>query len=155
VIERAVAAPHLLHDIEIFAAAPVTIGLGQEVAFAGLILFGGAGDDMQRHSALRELVEGRDLSRRQRRCDRTRSMRDQKFYALGVISGIERNAKAFGRRGVIPHQHGIIVPLLVQAREIDHPVARNLPLDQVNRDPLHLGADHPEDFGWHGVPPNF
>jgi hypothetical protein len=40
----------------------------------------------------------------------------------------------------------------VQPREVDHPVARDLALDQVNRDTLHLGADHPEDFGWHGVP---
>ena len=54
---------------------------------------------------------------------------------------------------VIADQHGIIIPLLVQAREIDHPVARDLALDQVNRDPLHLGADHPEDFDWHGDPP--
>jgi hypothetical protein len=38
VIERAVAGPDPADDIEIFAGAAVAIVLGQEVAFAGLIL---------------------------------------------------------------------------------------------------------------------
>jgi hypothetical protein len=104
VVERSVAGPHPAHDIEIFAGAPVTIGLGQEVAFAGLILFGGAGNDVQRHPALGELVEGCDLPRRQHGRDGTWPMRNQKFYSRGV-GRIARWRNL--RRGRNIHQHGM------------------------------------------------
>jgi len=38
----------------------------------------------------------------------------------------------------------------MQPGEIDHPFARYLALDQVNRDALLLGADHTDDFCGHG-----
>ena len=154
VIERAVAGPHLAHHFQIFAGATVTVILGQEVALARLILVAGAGDDVQRHPALRELVEGRDLPRGQRRRHRARPVRDQEFDPFGVVGSIERDAKTFGRRSVISDEDGIIVPLLVQPGEVDHPLARNLALDQVNRDPFLLGADHTGDLDGHGFFPD-
>ena len=150
VIDRAVAGPELPHHVEVFAGAPVAVVLGQEVAFAGLILVAGAGDDMQGHAALRQLVEGRDLPRRQRWRHRTRPVRDQELDPLGVVGRIKRNRETFGRRGVISDEDGIVVPLLMQPGEIDDPLARDRALDQVDRDALLLGADHPDDFGWHG-----
>ena len=150
VVDRAVAGPELPHHVEILAGAAVAVVLGQEVAFAGLIRVAGAGDDMQRHPPLRELVEGRDLPRRERRRHRTRPVRDQELDPLGVVGGIKRNRKTFGGGGVISNENGIIVPLLVQAGEIDHPLARYLPLDEVNRDAFLLGADHSDDSCGHG-----
>jgi hypothetical protein len=99
---------------------------------------------------LRELVEGRDLPRRQRRRDRARPMRDQELDPLGVVGGIQCNGKAFGRRSVISDKHGIVVPLFVQPGEVDHPFTRYPALDQVNGDAFLLGADHTDDFRWHG-----
>ena len=105
---------------------------------------------MQCHPALRELVEGRDLPRRQRRRHRARPVRDQELDPFSVVGGIKRNRKTFGGRGVISNENRIIVPLLVQAGEVDHPLARYLSLDQVNRDAFLLGADHSDDSCGHG-----
>ena len=156
-IERTVARPHLADHVEVFAAAPVAVDLGQEVAFAGLIFIRRAGNDVQQQPALRELVgEGRDLlPRGERRRHRARTVSDQELDPLGMIGGVERYAEPFRGRGVVADQHGVITPLLMQAGEIDDPVARNMSLDEVNRDTLHLGADHPEDSGWHEVPLDF
>ena len=84
VVERAVADPEFPQYVQIFAGAAVAVVLGQEVALAGLIRVAGAGDDMQRHPALRELVEGRDLPRRQRRRHRARPVRDQADDLIGI-----------------------------------------------------------------------
>jgi hypothetical protein len=105
---------------------------------------------VQRHPALRELVEGRDLPRGECRCHRTRPVRDQELDPLGVVGGIKRDGEPFGGGGVIPNENRIIIPLLVQAGEIDHPLARYLPLDEVNRDAFLLGADHSDDSCGHG-----
>ena len=134
----------------IFRGAAIAIVLGQEVAFAGLVRVAGASDHVQRHPPLRELVEGGDLPRGQRGRHRARAMRDQEFDPLGVVGCIERDGKTFGGRGVISDQHGIVVPLLMQAGEVDHPFARYLALDQVDRDALLLGTDHTNNFRWHG-----
>jgi hypothetical protein len=80
-------------------------------------------------------------------------VRDQKLDPLGMVGRIKRDREPFGGGGVIPDEHGIIVPLLMQAGEIDHPVARYPALDQVNRDALLLGADHTDDFCGHGCFP--
>jgi hypothetical protein len=45
--------------------------------------------------------------------------------------------------------------LLVQTGEVDHPLARYLPLDQVNRDAFLLGADHSDDSCRHCISPFF
>ena len=105
VIERAVAGPDPADDLEIFAGAPVAVVLGQEVAFAGLILIAGAGDDVQRHPALRQLVEGGNLPRRQRRCNGARTVRDQELDPLGMVGGIKRDGETFGSGSVISDQH--------------------------------------------------
>ena len=122
VIDRAVAGPELAHHVEILAGAAVAVVLGQEVAFAGLVRVAGAGDDVQRHPPLRELVEGRDLPRRQRRRHRARPVRDQELDPLGVVGRIKRDRETFGGGSVISNEDGIIVPLLVQAGEVDHPL---------------------------------
>src|SRR4029079_8272755 len=103
-----------------------------------------------RHPALGELVEGGDLPSRERRRHRARTVRDQELDSLGMVGGIERDRKTFGRGSVIADQNGIVVPLLMQPGKVDHPFARYLALDQVNRDTLLLGADHTDDPGWHG-----
>ena len=77
-------------------------------------------------------------------------MRDQEFYSIGMVGGIERNRKTFGGGSVIADQHGIVVPLLMQAGEVDHPLPRYLPLDQMNRNAFLLGADHSDDSCGHG-----
>ena len=150
VVDRAVAGPELPHHLEIFAGAAIAVVLGQEVAFAGLIRVAGAGDDMQRHPPLRELVEGRDLPRRQRRRHRARPVRDQELDSFGVVGRIKRNRKTFGGGSVISNENRIVVPLFVEAGEVDHPLAGYLSLDQVNRDAFLLGADHSDDSCGHG-----
>ena len=153
VVERAVAGPDFPHHVEIFAGSAVAVVLRQEVAFAGLILVAGACDDMQRHPALCELVEGRDLPRRERGRDRARPVRDQELDPLGVVGRVKRDGKTFGRRRVIADEDGIVIPLLVQTGKIAHPLARYLALDQMDRNAFLLGADHTDDSGWHGCFP--
>jgi len=77
-------------------------------------------------------------------------VRDQELDPLGMVGGIERDGETFGGGGVISDQDGIIVPLLMQAGEIDHPLPRYLSLDQVDRDAFLLGADHSDDSCGHG-----
>src|SRR6187455_1801324 len=104
-IDRAVAGPELPHHVEIFARAAVAVVLGQEVTLAGLVRVAGAGDDMQRHPPLRELVEGRDLPRGKCWRYRSRPVRDQELDPLGMVGGIKCNRKTFGGRGVISNQN--------------------------------------------------
>jgi len=101
-------------------------------------------------STLRQLVEGRDLPRRQRRRHRARPVRDQELDPFGVVGGVKRYRKTFGGGRVISNENRIIVPLLVQAGEVDHPLPRYRSLDQVNRDAFLLGADHSDDSCGHG-----
>jgi hypothetical protein len=77
-------------------------------------------------------------------------VRDQELDPFGVVGRIERNRKTFSGRRVISNENKIVVPLLVQAGEIDHPLARYLSLDEVNRDAFLLGADHSNDSCGHG-----
>jgi hypothetical protein len=77
-------------------------------------------------------------------------VRDQELDPFGVVGRIERDRKTFGGGSVVSNEYRIIVPLLVQAGEVDHPLARYLSLDQVDRDAFLLGADHSDDSCGHG-----
>ena len=97
VIQRRRLRPQPSEQADVLVSTPIAIVLAQEVALALLFLVTGTGNDVQRHSPLGELIEGRNLARCQSRRNRSGPMRDQKFQARRFHCGVQRDVETFGR----------------------------------------------------------
>ena len=97
VVERRIAGPGPAQHVEIFVRARITFVVSEPIAVATLIGIDAAGDDVQPQPPLSEIVERRGGSRRERRRDETRAVRDEEFESFGSVRAKLRDLKPFGR----------------------------------------------------------
>jgi biotin synthase len=128
--------------------------VAEVVAVAALVGIAAPGDHVQRKPAARELVEGGELARRDRRRDEARPMREQDSESLRVGEDVGRHHEAVGGVRVVADQDAIEAGLLVHAREL----ARVRHVDQGPFGGVRLrgGArgDHADELDGNPLPPS-
>ena len=100
VVEGLFAGPFLADDVQIFAGAGVTLILGQMIAILGQFRVRAAGDDMDRDAAAAEMIQGRELPRRQGRGREAGAVGDHEAELPGHAGRMAGDQDAFGGRGV-------------------------------------------------------
>ena len=88
VIDRLVCGPDAAKDFDILVGARVALVMRQEIAVLALIGVVAARDDMHREPSAAEMIERRQLARRQRRRDEARPMRQHQAELFGHERGI-------------------------------------------------------------------
>ena len=152
-VEAPLARPGELHHLEIFGGAAVALLLEREVAVAMLLGIARPGDDVQGDAALGEMVEGRDLARRQGRRDEARPVRDQEAQPLGVVGRILRDQEALGRRRGVADQRQVEARLVMRLGVRLEVRRRDPALDDMDRGlaARRRHADHADHAYGHGV----
>ena len=118
VVDRAVRGPDRAQHLEVLVGAAIARVVVAVVAVASLIGVAAARDHVHRKPAARELVEGGELARRERRRDEARPVSEQDSESLRVGEDVGRDDEAVGRVRVVADQHAIEAGLLVHAREL-------------------------------------
>ena len=105
-IEGFLAGPGQLHHVQVFLRPAVALDFRREIAVAVLLGIGLAGDDVQRATATRQLIEGRDLARHQGRRHEARPVGDEELQLLGPGRCMQSDQEALRRRrGIADERH--------------------------------------------------
>jgi len=149
VIHRAVGGPDPLEDVQVLVGTGIALIMVEPVAIALLVRVAAAADHVERQPAAAELVECRQLPRRQRRCDHPGTIGQQDAHPLRRRRDEGGDHRALGAIGEVAHQHPIEARGLVSLGE----TADELRIHRLPQRLIHLGAgrrrDHADDFYAH------
>src|SRR6266481_9312300 len=81
-IERLFVRPDELHQFQIFRCPPVTLVFGAEISISVLLVIRLTGDDVNRESAARQMIERCDLACQQGRSHEARPVCDEVAQSL-------------------------------------------------------------------------
>ena len=123
VVERLVARPRLLEDLDVLEGAGVALVLGQEVALALLLVVVAAGDEVQRQPAVADLVERGERLGRERRDRQVRAVGQQQLQPFGVAGDVRRRLRRVRAARPVGGEHAVPAVLLVGAGEAQRVVA--------------------------------
>jgi hypothetical protein len=113
--EGLAARPFLSDNIEEFVGARVALVLvNDEIAVAHQFLRFGAGDDIDGDTALRELVERREPTRKHGRRSEAGAVRDEDAEPLGHARGVLADLKTVGRVGMEGEQRAVEAGIFVR-----------------------------------------
>ena len=130
IIERLIAGPFGANDVEEFACPRVPLLLVVDgVAVLPELGCIAAGDDMQRHAAPGELVDGRKLPRQQGRRGESRPLRDQDVELFGHGQYVLADLQAVGRGRMKCQQHAVEAGVLMR-------FGHGLDVDRIQHRPL-------------------
>jgi len=76
VVEGRLAGPCFLQKLDVLVGARISRRLVEEIAVLGLLVVRSAGDDVHSQAAVDELIQCRELPRRQRRGDEAGTVRE-------------------------------------------------------------------------------
>src|SRR5471032_1221775 len=130
VVERPRRAPGLFHDVEIFVGALVALVVVEVIAVALLLGVVAAADDVDRHAAVAELVEGGELACRQGRRHEAGTMRQQDAQFIRLRGDVGGDLEAVHRAAAVRHQHAVEAGVFVRPRHraevalVDHGALR-------------------------------
>ena len=113
VVDRAVGRPERAEDVEVLVGAAVARVVVEEVAVAPLVGVAAAGDDVHGDAPARELVERRELARRQRGRDEPGPVGEQHAEPLGVGEDVGGDEEAVRSVRVVADQHAVEPGLFV------------------------------------------
>ncbi len=120
VVERLLRRPFPADDLEIFVGSGITLRLDGVIAVARHFLIGAAGDDVDGDAAAAQLVQRRQLARRQGRLGEARAVCDQEAELRGDCRGVGRHDLAFRRIGAEGDQDAVeIARFLPPGRRLD------------------------------------
>jgi hypothetical protein len=153
VIERLAAGPDPPHHVEIFVGTRVTLVVGEEIAVLALLGVIAAGDDVNGDAPAGELVERRELARRERRRGEARPVRDHESEPLRHRRGMPGHQNTVRRGRVERHESAIEAALLVGLGDRFHIAAvERGPLRRMNFGEF-AGADVTDEFNAHDLHP--
>src|SRR5208282_5374754 len=141
--------PDTAQHFHVLVRARVAFVMRKQVAILPLVVIVSARDHVQREAAATELIQGRELARRQRRCDETRPMREHQAELFGHRSDVGPDHKAIGAVAEISDQDAVEAALLMGLRE----AADVVHIDGGSLGRMNfrggLGADHADEFDAH------
>jgi hypothetical protein len=144
VIEGPLLSPRAPQHGQVLVGAAIARVVVEPVAVPGLVRIAAPRDDVERHPAARELVQGRRLARGERRRHEAGAVGDEKADTLGVGGGIGGHEEAVSGGGGIAHQHLVEVRALVRQREVPQPGAVDGAADHVDRRTVRAFGPHPD-----------